>query len=80
MNKFRCSVCNWVFSEQKEDNLFESLSESFTCPICGGEGYRVEDPQQLDSVIQKAFSSANPALIDVIVDSQKVAHSTKRVD
>ncbi len=74
-----------IMKEQHRDT-YPEFGISFPNPdfalfaqSCGGEGYRVEDPQQLGSVIQKAFSSANPALIDVIVDSQKVAHSTKRV-
>ncbi|SES80460.1 pyruvate oxidase [Methanococcoides vulcani] len=46
----------------------------------GGEGYRIEDPAQLDDALEKAFSSEKAALIDVVVDPDKTAASTKRVD
>ncbi|WP_406660581.1 thiamine pyrophosphate-binding protein [Methanolobus sp. ZRKC3] len=46
----------------------------------GGEGYRIEDPKDLDEVMQKAFASKKPALIDVVVDPDKTAASTKKVD
>ncbi|MEF8835930.1 MAG: thiamine pyrophosphate-dependent enzyme [Candidatus Thermoplasmatota archaeon] len=35
MSKFRCTVCNWVYDEDKEDEEFDDLPESFTCPVCG---------------------------------------------
>ncbi len=35
MSKFRCTVCNWVYDEDKEDERFKDLPDSFTCPVCG---------------------------------------------
>lgn len=35
MAKFRCTVCNWVYDEDKEGAPFESLPDSYTCPVCG---------------------------------------------
>ncbi len=46
----------------------------------GAEGYRVEDPLDLDGAFEKAFSGSGPALIDILVDPDKTAASTKRVD
>ena len=37
----------------------------------GGEGYRVERPEELDSALEKAFSSDKPAIADVVVDPVK---------
>ncbi len=37
----------------------------------GGEGYRVERPEELDSALEKAFSSDKPAIVDVVVDPVK---------
>ena len=47
---------------------------------CGGEGYRVEKPNELDDVLKKAFESDKPALIDIVDNPAKVAYGTKRVD
>lgn len=35
MAKYRCSVCNWVYDEEKEKKPFSSLPATYTCPICG---------------------------------------------
>ena len=35
---------------------------------CGAEGYTVEDPRQVPSVLKKAFSQPGPALIEAVVD------------
>jgi pyruvate oxidase len=46
----------------------------------GGEGFRVEDPAELDGALQQAFRSKKPALIDVVIDPEKMALSAKRLD
>ncbi|HEB12783.1 MAG TPA: thiamine pyrophosphate-binding protein [Actinobacteria bacterium] len=43
----------------------------------GGLGIRVNDPHKLDAAIKKAFLSTVPALVEVIVDREKMAASTK---
>ncbi len=35
MAKYRCSVCNWVYDEEKEGKKFEDLPDTYTCPVCG---------------------------------------------
>ena len=40
---------------------------------CGGEGYRVEKPEELDKALEKAFSSDKPAIIDAVVDPVKMS-------
>lgn len=47
---------------------------------CGGEGYRVEDPRDLDAALSSALESGKPAIIEVMVDPEKMALATKRVD
>jgi pyruvate oxidase len=43
---------------------------------CGGDGYRVEKPEELDSALEKAFSSKKPAIVDVIIDPSKLSPAT----
>jgi len=33
--KYRCSVCNWLYDEEKEKKPFSSLPATYTCPVCG---------------------------------------------
>jgi len=44
---------------------------------CGGEGHRVEKPGELDTALVQAFKSDKPAIVDVVVDREKMAPITK---
>ena len=33
--RFRCSVCNYIYDEGKEEREFSTLQTSWTCPVCG---------------------------------------------
>jgi len=46
---------------------------------CGGEGYRIADPKELNSALKNGFASDKPCIIDVIVDPEKLAPSGKRI-
>jgi pyruvate oxidase len=35
MAKYRCSVCNWIYNEDKEGKPFKNQPDSFHCPVCG---------------------------------------------
>lgn len=47
---------------------------------CGGEGYRVETPEELETALKQAFASEKPALIDIIIDTEKMAPITKTAE
>lgn len=34
MAKYKCSVCGYVYDEEKEGKTFKSLPETFVCPLC----------------------------------------------
>ena len=34
MAQWRCTVCNWVFDEEREGVKFEDLPADWVCPIC----------------------------------------------
>ncbi|MDF1556688.1 MAG: thiamine pyrophosphate-dependent enzyme [ANME-2 cluster archaeon] len=40
---------------------------------CGKDGYRVNDPEQLDEALEMAFNSDRPAFVDVFVDPERIA-------
>ena len=33
--KYRCTVCGYIYDEEKEGTKFEELPEDWTCPLCG---------------------------------------------
>ena len=44
---------------------------------CGGDGFRVEDSKKLDKAIKKALESDKPAIVDVVVDPEKLEPITR---
>lgn len=75
-----------IKKEQNRDN-YPEYGVSFPNPnfaefanSAGGEGFRVEDPKELDDVLKKAFSSDSATIIDVLVDPEKMAAATKGVN
>lgn len=33
--RWRCTVCNYIYDEEKEGIKFKQLPYSWTCPVCG---------------------------------------------
>lgn len=75
-----------ISKEQKRDGYpvfgvdfpnpdFAGFAES-----CGGEGFRVEEPEHLDPALQRALASKKPCVVEVLVDPEKLAASGKKID
>lgn len=32
--KYICTVCGWVYDEEKQEIKWENLPERFRCPVC----------------------------------------------
>ena len=35
MEKYRCTVCGYIYDEEKEGTKFADLPDDWTCPLCG---------------------------------------------
>lgn len=35
--KYVCTLCQWVYDEEKEGTKFADLPDDWTCPICGAD-------------------------------------------
>lgn len=33
--KYKCTVCGYIYDDEKESVKFEALSDDWTCPLCG---------------------------------------------
>lgn len=33
--KYKCTVCGYIYDDEKEEVKFEELPEDWTCPLCG---------------------------------------------
>ena len=80
---FNDRVLKNIKKEQNRDNYpeygvsFENPNFAEYASSSGGLGIRVDDPHKLDMAIKKAFSSPLPSLVEVLVDREKMAASTK---
>ena len=64
MAKWRCTVCNYIYDEEKEGAHARS---------CGGEGCRCETPDELDKAFEEGFKSDRPCLFDVVIDPEIIS-------
>ncbi|UCE42896.1 MAG: rubredoxin [Candidatus Aminicenantes bacterium] len=73
MRKWKCSVCGYVYDENKEGVLFEELPADWTCPQCGA-------PKSAFKVIEGEGTTrkGKTNVAEKIVD-QLVAYGVKRV-
>lgn len=35
MKKYKCTICGYVYDEEKEGTKFEDLPDTWVCPMCG---------------------------------------------
>ncbi|MFH0897175.1 MAG: rubredoxin [Candidatus Bathyarchaeota archaeon] len=35
MAKWQCTICNYIYDEDKEEKKFEDLPSDWVCPSCG---------------------------------------------
>lgn len=35
MNRYRCTICNYIYNEDKEGKPFSDLPDTWVCPVCG---------------------------------------------
>ncbi len=33
--KYKCTICGYIYDDEKEETKFEDLDESWVCPLCG---------------------------------------------
>ncbi|GAG89022.1 unnamed protein product, partial [marine sediment metagenome] len=64
-----------IFGVEFPNPNFAQFAES-----CGGFGVRVEKPDKLDEALQEALKSNKPAIVEIIIDPDKTAASTKKID
>ncbi len=69
MSKHRCTVCNFIYDDEHQAEPFATAG--------GGLGIRVDDPRKLGAAVKEAFDSRLPSLVEVMVDKERMAPSTK---
>lgn len=73
-NKFKNVKKTQIWGRYKEFGT-ELVNPSFSdfAKSCGGEGFRVDNPEELDKTMRQAFNLDKPVIIEIIVDREKLA-------
>ncbi len=71
MAKFRCTVCNYIYDEEKEGKKFSELPANWVCPICsapksafeeiGAEERKAEKVEIITTVADKIIEQLTAA-------------------
>ncbi|MGB9978197.1 thiamine pyrophosphate-dependent enzyme [Methanobacterium sp.] len=64
MAKYRCTVCNYVYDEEKEGTKFEDLPENWKCPVCNAP----KSEFVLLTKETKEFKEGESTVSDVLVE------------
>ena len=81
MAKYKCTICGYVYDEEKEGVKFESLPESWTCPRCGvpkSMFKKVEDDSSF-SVLENKTHSSNESLESYLKEYQNTSEKAEWV-
>lgn len=58
---FRCTVCNYLYDENRENLLWDKLPEEWVCPICGS-------PRSVFVLMTPAETAPPPAAVQTVSD------------
>lgn len=53
MKKYRCTICGYIYDEEKEKVKFSDLPEDWTCPLCGAPKYLFEEVKENEKTDEK---------------------------
>jgi pyruvate oxidase len=66
MAKYRCTVCNYVFNEEKEGKKFSDLPMEWVCPVCGAPKSAFVLLEEKVKEVEKAGKTVSEVLVDQI--------------
>lgn len=66
MVKYRCTVCNYVYDEEKEEIKFSDLSADWRCPVCNAPKSAFVDLKESESVksLEKTDSTVSHVMVN----------------
>jgi thiamine pyrophosphate-dependent acetolactate synthase large subunit-like protein/rubredoxin len=68
MAKYRCTVCNYIYDEDKEDKIFNELPDDWRCPVCNSprSSYILLTEESED--YEKASSTVSDIMIEQMAE------------
>ena len=71
MRKWKCTVCGYIYDENKESPPFEELPADWTCPQCGAPKSAFQIIEGEDTAKQGKFTVAEKIIEQIKKDSEK---------
>jgi thiamine pyrophosphate-dependent acetolactate synthase large subunit-like protein/rubredoxin len=68
MAKYRCTVCNYIYDEEKQGTPFSDLPDDWVCPVCGVPKTSFVRLNQKTEDTKKAGKTVSEVLVDQIAD------------
>ncbi len=68
MAKYRCTVCNYVYDEEKEGIKFKDLPEGWRCPVCNSPKKVFVKLDGEKETISRAESTVSDVMIDQMAE------------
>jgi thiamine pyrophosphate-dependent acetolactate synthase large subunit-like protein/rubredoxin len=64
MAKYRCTVCNYIYDEDKEDKKFDELPDDWRCPVCNSP----KSSYVLLTEESKDYEKASSTVADIMIE------------
>ncbi len=68
MAKYRCTVCNYVYDEEKEGKKFSDLPKEWVCPVCGAPKTSFVPLTEKAAQISAETSKEGKTVSDVLIE------------
>ena len=69
MKKYKCSICGYIYDEEKENVPFEELPDDWKCPLCGAPKnlfVLMEDDREAKEEVKEIFSDKQEYLSEYV--------------
>lgn len=68
MAKYRCTVCNYIFDEEKEGYKFDELPDNWRCPVCNSPKSTFVLLSEEITVVKEGESTVSDVLVTQMVE------------
>ncbi len=76
MKKYQCSICGYIYDEEKEGVKFSDLPDDWKCPLCGApKDMFVEIVEENSNVKEESKIEVNDSIIEESEDLRELSDS-----
>ena len=76
MKKYQCSICGYIYDEEKEGVRFSDLPDDWKCPLCGApKDMFVEIAEENSNVKEESKTEVNDNIIEESEDLRELSNA-----